>query len=875
MDNVFGRRRALASFIDEGCVDSRVIEELLPNGIPLPDEDLLWDYKEMLPVLGDNPGDEEKTAHKFHMAEIVKDAVSFYNSYGGYLVIGVRDSDKSVCGFDKNFDVNDLCKKIHGATRETIDVKFRLLDLSIQNRRQTIGILFIPQRPRANDPVQFLKDSPTNKSSKRAYTTNDIYMRSREECRRATTAADFALLFNRTRLSGSNITSQVKYIENNLPSKDPNLIELVGREVQLDELWRWFVDRYTAVKLLSGPGGVGKTSIAWTFCDAVTKAPPDGLEKVVWLTAKKRTYAALLGKYVEISHTHFTNLESLLLALLGELGVPENQLPEEPSREDLIEECISTLKIWPCLLVIDDVDSLPTEQQYDVFRTISTIFDRVIAAGGVRARVLLTARLNLGAAPGQLLPVSGLSLEDFREYVIDAAAAIGAPLPQGAALTTSVRSLHEASSGSPLFAASILRLVCLGEPINRAIRQHLGAEGEEVRRFAFERELDNLTDNQLRLLFAATHLGDCTIDELTEATQGNRALIRDDIGSLRDYHLMSLGAPADGFARDEPMVSMRREIAAMVDVVRKKISDPNVIETRCAKINRRSGSNNRDESLLFSRVLRYWAEKDFPLALEAAQHASKQIPTNPDIWCLLGRAYLLTPIPDARKADAALRKAAEMGSQRQELLPMRLKAKEMLGDWVGIKHLLEGQKRLPAVDTVLLAQALQALANEEARIRNFPGAEKYYLRGATLIQSAFNEQRAHGAVEALKALKADLSVAYVEMVVRRVVVDDQKIEIWEAVAKTMQLGVSHRGITAQGIQAAVSWCSAAARRDRVDVSTFRRMQSLLSAMRILHSKLEERGESWSAIANNLNRAMGDVSASTRKYEGRLRQYEDG
>lgn len=47
-ENVLTRRRVLAALIDDGCIDESVLSELLPDGIPIPDEDLLWDYKESL-----------------------------------------------------------------------------------------------------------------------------------------------------------------------------------------------------------------------------------------------------------------------------------------------------------------------------------------------------------------------------------------------------------------------------------------------------------------------------------------------------------------------------------------------------------------------------------------------------------------------------------------------------------------------------------------------------------------------------------------------------------------------------------------------------------------------------------------------------------
>ena len=130
------------------------------------------------------------------------------------------------------------------------------------------------------------------------------------------------------------------------------------------------------------------------------------------------------------------------------------------------------------------------------------------------ARALLTARLNLGAAPGQLLVVNGLEREDFFRFAEATAEAIGAPLPQGVGKKKPLEQLFEASNGSPLFAAAILNLAARGMPLGQAIKQYKGADGEEVRRFAFERELDALTDSQIRILFAAVNLVEATIENI-------------------------------------------------------------------------------------------------------------------------------------------------------------------------------------------------------------------------------------------------------------------------------------------------------------------------------------------------------------------------
>ncbi len=210
-DNIIGRRRILAGYIADGTIDERVLNLLIPNGSPLDDEDYFWDFKSELPIQSTSPTPESKDSYAAKMAEIVKDAVSFYNTYGGYLVVGVDDKSLEIHGFNKEFDVNDLCKKIHGATRETIDVKFRRLFVEVNNKSKEVGLLYIPRRPTDKDPVQFIKDARESKSTgRKAYTANEIYMRSREECRAATTAADFSLLFKRERYSSTSFRPKIR-----------------------------------------------------------------------------------------------------------------------------------------------------------------------------------------------------------------------------------------------------------------------------------------------------------------------------------------------------------------------------------------------------------------------------------------------------------------------------------------------------------------------------------------------------------------------------------------------------------------------------------------------------------------------------------------
>ena len=215
-DSIHTRRRSLTALIDEGAVDERVLALILPNGIPLPDEDQFWDYKSELPLAARTSA--EKDNYDIKITHLIKDVVAFYNTNGGYILAGIDDSDKSVVGFNGEFDANDISKRIHGFTKITIDVKYRSLVIG----NKPIGLIYIPRRPIKSDPAQFLKAAPAAENGRRAFSKNDLYLRSREECRPAQSAEDFSILFQRRRdydVAGPNAI----YVEHNLPSKDPSL----------------------------------------------------------------------------------------------------------------------------------------------------------------------------------------------------------------------------------------------------------------------------------------------------------------------------------------------------------------------------------------------------------------------------------------------------------------------------------------------------------------------------------------------------------------------------------------------------------------------------------------------------------------------------
>ena len=820
-NGAFARRRKLYAFIKAEQLGQEVLNELLPKGEPHLYEKSLWDYKLELPVLSvaGAANKVEKQNDDPKMAEIVKDAVSFYNSYGGYLVIGIKDRPREIVGFGKHFDCDELNRRIKAVTRHEVDCHFAILDYGVGSNKKKIGLLFVPQRSESKEPAQFLRDAPSTDHGKKAYRRNEIYFRQGDECRAAETSEDYSFLCSqgRRQIVAANDIGWTSVLDNNLGPRDPGFIKFIGREDYLHELWRWLCDRFTPGKLIAGLGGVGKTTIAREFTEDLIRNSPLGFERVIWLSAKQQFYAAVLNKFLPASRVDFTDVDSLLRALLLELGSTEEMVDPEWTREDLIDEVTQALCIIPSFVVIDDVDSLEPGQQQAVFHTVLQIMAQTIGNASVPSRALLTARLDLGAAPAQLIRLSGLQPKDFATYVEMTARHIGLPWSIGAS-SKLMKKFHHITDGSPTFAASILRLLQMGEKLDLALDRWRGSDGDEVRKFAFKKELGNLSESQVRTLYAACLLGDTSRVELQQITQSSETLLEDDIGELRKYHLLGLG---NEIPRGGARLVVPSGIRLMGNLIKGRIRDPKRIERECAKARAGSPKLGADISRIIHRVVALWQDEEPGEALEVAIWGDQQNRDNPDLKCLLGRAYRRLDPPDASMADVNFRRAHELNCHRTELTGFWIEAKKMLGDWVGIVEVTRlADKKSPDADNIYLrAQAFSELGDIAKKAGNMQVAAENYLAGGKEINESFAKDQARGRVSELGDMRNLLFQNYAWLIDQLNPNPDDHIQVWLATVDAFKSHVRQPILVKVGIERLRSWWDAVERRGKYDSSS--------------------------------------------------------
>ena len=665
------------------------------------------------------------------------------------------------------------------------------------------------------------KDGPVDVNKKPLFPKGSVFIRKGDSCCKAEEPDDYQFLTSTGRRSFSFATVQsvsTPTLNNNLPPRDASFVRFVGRQADTVELWKWFLDPYSPLKLAAGLGGVGKTTLVREFTEDVVTSSPSGIEKVVWLSAKQAVYTAIQGKYQLASRVDFTDVVSLIKAVLVELGEPEQNVLELNDQDELLDTLTNNLTVIPAFLVVDDLDSLPLDLQQEAFHSLLQAFTRSAAKTGNPSKCLITARLDLGASPTQLLRIRGLELKDFSEYVFDTAESIELTLNFGPD-SQLMKRFHTTTEGSPTFASAVLRLMALGDQIETALSRWKGGDGEEVRKFAFERELKNLTDGQIRTLYAASVLGECYLEELEVILSTNQAMLRDTVAELRKYHLMSSGAGgAQGISLLVPT-----SLQLMRDVVRKRVTDPKRIDDECARTRTQSASRSIVASRISQRVVALWQADDPNLALDIAKQAVRENQQVGDLHCLLGRAHLRTDPPNYQRAEVAFRDAQAFNCKRPEHMQLWIEAKYGLADWKGILDITKTsvtQKSTASEIYIHRANAYQELARESLAVVDSKTAANWYLTGGTEINEAFDHGKAVGNVLELKERKAEFLSQYVFIADRTFNSPDEHLQVWLAVRDCFELMVRRPSLLRIGFSRLQTWWVAVCRRGGFDSRAF-------------------------------------------------------
>ena len=269
-------------------------------------------------------------------------------------------------------------------------------------------------------------------------------------------AASQVLKYQKQIWNPSEEVLEPRWLENHtLPSRETIAPSFVGREKELKVLKdTWLRDPQShRVRYLVGDGGKGKTALAYRFAEEVINQPPEGLELVIWLSAKVRRFDEAVGQTTNIENPDFWDLNSALDWILWAYGAPDFQ---KMSLDDKIRVGLEYLQELPALVVVDDVDSLEGEAEDLALE----FFTR--QTEGTPSKFLLTSRRMSFGTRRISTQVGGFERNEGRDFVRSRVELYG--LDPNLFPTGVIDQILDTCDSSPLYVQDLLRRCGVGLP---------------------------------------------------------------------------------------------------------------------------------------------------------------------------------------------------------------------------------------------------------------------------------------------------------------------------------------------------------------------------------------------------------------------------
>jgi hypothetical protein len=634
----------VVAHIRAGSSGSEVCDTLLGDGVT-PFECELWDYKE-------NHGDSALS-----LGELCRDVSAFFNNHGGYLIVGVSD-DFQLVGTDAKLNQQTIRQKVRhyfGA-----DVAVTVDEVLVGAK--AVLVIGIPKRQTTVSTAVASKPGPEGSNGRPIFGAGAVYFRIGEACQLIRDSTDLQYLASDRNHALDLVLDHGSGIkQNNLPDRNAICAKFIGRSEVKKELWLWLADKLSRYRVIAGPGGFGKTSAAYSFAEDVCEASSNGFMQAVWLSAKSKQFSGTSNTFESMPYSggltdSFRSIETLLSAIAESLPIEESEWVEaaEPERVELLREA---LLVIPSFVVIDDLDSLPPDDQR---RTI----ELVIQISGGRSKFLVTTRNNFMAPVASTTTLPGLSGEDFSRYVDALGVRFGRSIS-----AKDTQLLEKETEGSPLFAESVFRLIKLGSKFSDALNLWKGKEGEAVRAASFKRELQQLTLKARRVLFAMSRTDSASLVELCKFSELERVEVEQAIQELDQLFLFNSEQIA-GEPRFRVPDNLRR---VLEEVKAESIPDYKEVERRVAALRREaagggtSRGQNAPVAAAINQAMAQLGSGDPKAACLTVEEALVNYPKSADLWMVKARCFAERLPIQVDTVRAAFEKSFLLGKRESRL----------------------------------------------------------------------------------------------------------------------------------------------------------------------------------------------------------------
>lgn len=442
----------------------------------------------------------------------------------------------------------------------------------------------------------------------------------------------------------------LRNLETRLPPRESIVVEFIGRGGETEVLWNWFDDPSTKRWALSGDGGKGKSAIAYNFALDVANKAPTPYQAVFWLSAKKKMFVD--GTVVNIGNPDFYDLDSVTSAILSSYGwTDETANPIETKRN----RCLQLLNEFPCLLIIDDVDSIDSENE-DAIEFLS------FEVPGTKSKVLFTSRRVIFGMGGTTTRVEGMTKDDAEKFILSRCKLMELDLKSfGKDIVAKIASVTDRS---PLYMEDLLRLTSV-MPISDAISLWKEKGGKEARKYALGRECDQLYPSAKKVLFTACICpGPISFPEIEAIVGISSEELSSSLGELQKIFLFPKPKIIEG--------EQRFEVNANTRTLVREVYGASDIYIRLASVHRSlsvgmHASGRGDIAAIITQVVFLVRGNKHSEAETLVLNALQKYIENVDLLGILGwvyRTWKPIRLTDAREKYA---RAAQLKSKREDM----------------------------------------------------------------------------------------------------------------------------------------------------------------------------------------------------------------
>lgn len=436
-----------------------------------------------------------------------------------------------------------------------------------------------------------------------------------------------------------------------LPGTLPPAVEMyqdwVERSGPLTELEEWIDSEHSQIALI-GYGGTGKSAVAHRFVKTILQAGGhSSLKGVCWATGKQSEYVDGASRS---RNADFIDIESLVAALLTSL-YGETVQRGEFTTDDLLAE----LRENPCLVVIDDVDTIQRGEDWELKDFL--MHDLRVPGN----KILYTSRTEMTAV--RSIQVPGLNEIELSEFLRSHASLFNLDIEK---CLDRQKAIASVTDSYPLFVIDLLRFAgTFGLP--RTIEDWTQRRGDAAREYSLKAQVDHITasarDTFMALSVSNRPLSTIEICQVASLTEDDVMLGLD---TLTSYSLAFLQGQD---VEENPLFTLNQNTRRLAQ--RTYSRDPSISRYQVAF---RGLANTPAPRMVATRIeqikkraLHYKRLREYENAVSEVETAMVgDLEHHPELYGLIGYLYS-TQENHLNEARKAFRSAHQLGTNNPEI----------------------------------------------------------------------------------------------------------------------------------------------------------------------------------------------------------------